>query len=541
VRQCFFENESIGQMAVAYFRKSCHRNAAVLMSAIRPIMRSGQAIPAVSNNWDARGLCTSPRQLVVQKFGGTSLGGIDKLEKVHGIVNQWHTTQNKQVVAVVSAMSSTVKIDGTTSRLLAAADCAINQRCFMEDVNKIEDIHMTIVYGSIENAAIRDEVRSAVMGELRHLRRFLESLTVIRELSGRSMDQIVGCGERLSAHLTAAVLRGRGLPAVAVDLSNLVEHVDTKSAGYQEGLIEALRVKLSPILEDQSPSIPIVTGFFGHVHGGIVEGVGRGYTDLTAALTAAAFNAEALQVWKESDGVFTGNPTKIDTARLVGMVSPKEAAELTYFGNEVLHPYTMEAAMSAQVPVHILNTFKPDGHGTVVDPAFDYNARCEQLEKDGTSHGAVTAICSKSNVMVLNLMSNRKLGSFKFLASVFDVLLRYEVKVDLVTTTEVSLSVTVNESTPKENVLRAVEELSSVGACQLKEDRAIVSIIGEGMKRHVGVASQMFAALADAGINIEMIAQGSSEVNISAVVDCNDANRAIHTIHKAFVDDVASK
>lgn len=476
----------------------------------------------------ARSWASQP--VVVQKYGGTSVGGVDKLDKVHGIVER-NLSEGRRVVAVVSAMSPENKADGTTSRLLSAANAAVEGRSFAKDLIRIEDVHMDVLYGGVSDASARDEAREILSAELRDLTRFLESLTVIKEISGRSLDRIVGCGERLSAALVSASLRGRGVPSVHVDLSDLVDDVDPSLPDYQSVLVAALRERLERTLYDENTPedvVPVLTGFFGHVSGGIVDGVGRGYTDLTAALAAAALDAEALQVWKESDGVFTGNPTKIEAARLVNVVTPREAAELTYFGNEVLHPSTMECAVSARVPVHILNTFQPEGAGTVVDPTRDPSDR-----RDGR---AVTAICSKSDVSVLNVTSNRKLGSFRFLARVFDVLMRHEIKVDLVSTTEVSLSITVNESTSSERLRVAADELSSLGRCTVKDDRAIVSLIGEGMKRQKGVAAQMFTTLAESDVNIEMIAQGSSEVNISAVVDAENAERAVRAVHREFIE-----
>lgn len=431
---------------------------------------------------------------------------------------------------MVSAMSGTVKADGTTSRLLSAAENSVQQRCFEEDLRKIEDLHMEIVYGGFKNAKVRESARNVVFEEIKELRRFLESLRVIREISGRSLDRIVGCGERLSANLVSASLQDKDIPSFAVDLSNLVESVDLRKPGYRDVLQRAVKSEMeSRLAEDNQNAVPVLTGFFGHVESGILEGVGRGYTDLTSAITASALNAECLQVWKESDGVFTGNPTKIDTARLVAQVSPREAAELTYFGNEVLHPYTMETAIEAKIPVQILNTFKLEGKGTVVDPNMCF--------EEGDVQRAATAVCSKKNVCLLNLTSNRKLGSFKFLARVFEVFMRHEVKVDLVSTTEVSLSVTINESTPLELVNRAMDELSTFGDCDLKTDRVIVSLIGEGMRSTRGMAAEMFTTLAEEDVNIEMIAQGSSEVNISVVVNESDAELAVKSLHRAFFED----
>lgn len=446
------------------------------------------------------------------------------------------THMHTGVIAVVSAMSGTIKADGTTSRLLSAAQNSIDQKCFEEDLRKIEDLHMEIVYGGFQKPQVRESARNVVFEEIKELRRFLESLRVIREISGRSLDRIVGCGERLSANLVSASLNDKDIPSFPVDLSNLVDSVDVGKAGYRNDLIRAVKSEMETRLsEDNENAVPVLTGFFGHVEGGILDGVGRGYTDLTSAITASALSADSLQVWKESDGVFTGNPTKIDTARLVSHVSPREAAELTYFGNEVLHPYTMETAIEAKIPVQILNTFKPDGKGTVVDPNR-YTSLCSDEATGGVNDSPATAVCSKKNVCLLNLTSNRKLGSFKFLSRVFEVFMRHEVKVDLVSTTEVSLSVTINESTPVELVERAMQELEAFGECDLKTDRAIVSLIGEGMRKTRGMAAEMFSTLADQNVNIEMIAQGSSEVNISVVVGADDAELAVKSLHTNFFE-----
>jgi len=249
-------------------------------------------------------------------------------------------------------------------------------------------------------------------------------------------------------------------------------------------------------------------------------------------LVAAAFKASALQVWKESDGVFTGNPTKLPRARLLHHVTPREAAELTYFGNEVLHPFTMECAIEAHIPIHILNTFKPTSPGTVIDPHRKTN-------ETQASQGIV-AVCSKKNITVLNLSSNRLLGSATFLAKVFELFAKHRVKVDLISTTEANLSLTIHESVPQSRISALAEDLMPYGQCTLFPKRAIVSCIGEGMKHQVGLAAQMFSCLSDAGINFEMITQGASEINMSVVIDQKDVDRAIELVHGRFLEKTSS-
>ena len=272
------------------------------------------------------------RQTFVQKFGGTSLGTREKLDKVVNIVSTNLKVAN--LACVVSAISSETKSAGTTSRLLHAAEAAVSEQPFQHYLNAIEDTHLDIIYSMVRTHAHRDAAKQHVLGELRNVRQFCESLTVIRELSPRSHDMIVGCGERLSAGMITAVLQEEGIPAVYVNLSHLFKSpLDATRVGYHISAINAIRESLRPY--DLDNAVPVITGYMGDVAGGIINGIGRGYSDLTAVLTSAALNADALQVWKESDGIFTANPTKVDTAKLLHVVSPREAAELTYFGNEV--------------------------------------------------------------------------------------------------------------------------------------------------------------------------------------------------------------
>lgn len=282
-------------------------------------------------------------------------------------------------------------------------------------LDAIEATHMDVINTMFKDGENRDGVTEHVSKELDNVRRFCSSLAVIRELSPRSHDMIVGCGERLSAGLISGVLRENNIPSVYVNLSNVFDALDASRRGYQLEAVAGIRNYMSS-LNASSGTVPIVTGYMGEFAGGIVDAVGRGYSDLTGALVAAAVQADALQVWKESDGIFSGNPTKMDNARLVRYVSPPEAAELTYFGNEVLHPFTMECAIEANIPIHILNTFKPESGGTVVDPAPNPEAEAER-----GAYGAV-AVVSKKGINVVSITSNRKIGSSTFTAKVFNTI-----------------------------------------------------------------------------------------------------------------------
>ena len=268
------------------------------------------------------------------------------------------------------------------------------------------------------------------------------------------------------------MLREEGIDSVNVDLSNAFPNeLDTGKRGYHHIAKGEIKKLVEPIV--RRGTVPVVTGFFGHVKGGIIKGVGRGYTDLTSALTAGALSAKALQVWKESDGVFTGNPTKLDKAKLLSLVTPTEAAELTYFGNEVLHPFTMECAIEDRVPIHILNTFKPTSGGTsIVDGDLEENF--DDMIKAREGKYGIIAVCSKKGVPVLNLQSNRQLDSANFYARVFELMAAHNIKADLISTSVANLSVTLHETTPQSRIEGLVADLEEIGVPKIRWNRAIV-------------------------------------------------------------------
>ena len=460
---------------------------------------------------------------VVQKFGGTSLGNAERLLNVARIIKQ--SQQDARPVVVVSAMSSYTKAEGTTSRLLEAGQQALLGGPFFRILDLVEQTHLEALEQAIPDSDIRAEIQEGIQQELRSLKSFLEAINVIREISPRSQDLIVGTGERLSARLLSGVLRGMGVDAVYVNLS---ECVQTESENNDDAFYLSLQQDFVELLPKER-RVPVVTGFFGFVTGGIIERIGRGYTDLTAALIAAELQAWELQIWKEVDGIFSADPRKVPQARVLDEISPDEAAELTYFGSEVIHPFTMERAIKNQVAIRIKNTFAPEKPGTVIVPEglgeAERNLRREQ-------NRIAVAVTTKNHVNVLNINSNRMLHASGFIAQVFDAFRRHNVVIDLISTSEVNISCTVETS---DRLTDLLDDLSTLGKVTLEQDRAILSLVGEGMHSTVGVSGKMFSTLANAGINIELITQGASEINISCVIGQADAQKALQVIHEAFL------
>ena len=295
-----------------------------------------------------------------------------------------------------------------------------------------------------------------IKAECLKLRSFMIAAEVIDELSPRSQDYIISVGEKLSARIFSAVLESQGILSAYVNLDKLVDkRFDERMIDqtFYDYLVQRLHSVLEPLVKDH---VCVVTGFLGPVPGGVIHTIGRGYTDLTAALVAVALKAQELQIWKEVDGIFTADPRKVPRAKKIDAISPEEAAELTYYGSEVIHPFTMEQVIRASIPIRIKNTFKPDGQGTIILPEghlVDASPRSRHP----------TAVTIKDNVIVLNVHSNRKSVSHGFFAQIFLTLDKFGIVVDLISTSEVHISMALNPNLNKEKLQEALVQLNKYG------------------------------------------------------------------------------
>ena len=312
--------------------------------------------------------------MLVQKYGGTSVGNAQRLIQVAEIIQSFQISENQrpdlrtkkeQLVIVVSAMNPNKKRLGTSSQLLQAAQLSIQGQNFHPILQKLKIFHQETAHDSIQDPTIRKNLHRLIEKLFELLENFLEALTVIRELSPRSSDRILRVGEKLSALVLSHVLKDRNISSEYMDLSNIAppNHKKADPIFYQV-LERILKEKIGKTLENQK--IPILTGFIGEIPEGILNAIGRGYSDFTASLVSVAIQARELQIWKEVDGIFTADPQIVPQAQPIDMLTPKEASELTYFGSQVIHPFTMERVIQAKIPVRIKNTFHPEGNGTVI-------------------------------------------------------------------------------------------------------------------------------------------------------------------------------
>ncbi|MDH5560659.1 MAG: aspartate kinase [Deltaproteobacteria bacterium] len=452
---------------------------------------------------------------IIQKFGGTSIGNAERMLNVVGIVAQT-IKKGTHPIIVLSATSGSNKNEGTTNKLLEASKAAIEGGTYYKIIDMIEEKHHEIIKQAVTDKAIASQVRDEITLELNRLKSFLDAIQVIGEISPRSSDVILGTGEKLSARIFSAILNSHGIDSEFINLDNLV---DQDFDEINQIFCKYLQKRLKSIILNCGNRVPVVTGFFGFVPNGILKSIGRGYTDFTAALIAAGLKAKELQIWKEVDGVFSADPHKVKTARVLKSISPDEALELSYYGSEVIHPFTMEQVSAVQVPLRIKNTFNPDLPGTIIEHSSDNN----QFKS------RATAVTVKRDITVLNLHSNRMLMAYGFMTKVFDVLNRYEIVIDMITTSEVNISMTIDDT---HNLTKAIKELEKLGDVSIKKNMAILSLVGQRMKHSVGVAGEMFSRLAESGINIELISQGASEINISCVFEDRYSDQALQSVHK---------
>ncbi|KAJ2864317.1 Aspartokinase [Coemansia aciculifera] len=491
------------------------------------------------------------KPILVLKFGGTSVGKF--VQNICGQIIP-DLLKTHRVIVVCSARSTDVKAKGTTTRLVKAADAVLSDASVdhQQIVQDILEDHLEAAQENIVDEQIKESLSQRLTDVCRRLKVFLEAAEVINEVSPKSKDIIVGTGEKLACEYVAALLQDKGVDAKYVNLEKAIDrHFD--ASHLDQTFYDYLSQRFATIVRACGDTVPVVTGYFGPCPGSILYSIGRGYTDLTAALIAVGVGAQELQVWKEVDGIFTADPRKVPTARLLRIITPEEAAELTYYGSEVIHPFTMEQVIRAAIPIRIKNVQNPDGAGTVIfpdllsrpassmgsgEPSPSLNTP-EMLLENGymldLSRRHPTAVTIKDEITVLNIHSNRKSVSHGFFARIFSILDKYGITVDLISTSEVHVSMALSNLVIERNLQPAIEELSSLGAVDIMRNMAILSLVGKQMRNMVGIAGSMFQTLAQSGVNIEMISQGASEINISCVIDNTKSSIALRAIHETLL------
>ncbi|MBI3297736.1 MAG: aspartate kinase [Elusimicrobia bacterium] len=436
--------------------------------------------------------------MIVMKFGGSSVAGAERIRAVAELVRG---RLAEKPVVVVSAFR------GVTDDLLALAKAALKGD--REGVQAVRRRHND----AADELGVDRELVKEQLDELSDLAR---GISLLKELTPRTLDYAAGFGERLSSRLIAAYLTKAGIPARQFDAHEAGLLTDARH-GSANPLPEAdaeLKKSLGTVKETA-----VVTGFIGRAPSGDMTTLGRNGSDYTAAILGAALGAREIQIWSDTDGIMTADPRLVPEARPIASLSFEEASELAYYGGKVLHPHTLVPAIRKGIPIRVLNTFKPDLPGTSV------LAKLEERAKGPRS------IAFRRHLSVVSVTSPRMLMGWGFLARIFEVFARLQVAVDMVTTSEVTVSVTVDD--PR-RVEEAARELGSEFEVTVEKDMTIVCVVGDGIRAAPGIAGEVFSALRDAAVNVSMISQGASKINLAFVVADADVPKAVQALHRRF-------
>ncbi|KAL1508800.1 hypothetical protein AB1Y20_004895 [Prymnesium parvum] len=468
-----------------------------------------------------RAALSPPSLSVVMKFGGSSVADASRIREVCLLV-QNQLAQGVRAHLVCSAMGK------TTNNLLDASARALHSG--EVDLSAVRSLHeATIEALELEGTAHAHEIRQL----LAECERTLSGVAMLRELSARSRDLIVSYGERLSGRMVAAQLVASGVEARQYESWDLGV-ITNSDYGEASVLDESWPVIKERVLAIPPGVVAVITGFIGKDATGRVTTLGRGGSDLTASLIAAAAGFDEAQVWKDVDGILTADPRVCPSARPVPQVSFEEAAELAYFGAQVLHPVAMQPARRVNMPVRVKNSYNPSAAGTLITQAGSAT-RCD-----------VTAITSKTGVQMVDITSTRMLGAHGFLARTFEAFAKHAISVDTIASSEVSVSLTLNRNlalprkdrneAPEATALDAlVRELSAFAEVHTSDGHTIITLIAN-VEKSSSVMAQVFSVMSEHGIQVEMLSQGASKVNISLVVPEARGVDAIKALHAHFFE-----
>ena len=446
--------------------------------------------------------------MIVAKFGGTSVADAAAIRRLIEIIR---ARRDAQPVVVVSALAT------VTDSLLALAPLVESGKGSAVDAAVLALVahHAETARGLAGAEAALEQIRRDAETLCRELTR-----TLGRRLSPAGLDALAGRGELWSSRLIAAAMSGAGLDAIWVDIRPIMITDDRfgRAAPRTDLMESRVQSVLAPLAK--AGRIAVTQGFLGSTADGRPTTLGRGGSDYTAALLGAALEAERVEIWTDVNGLMTADPRIVPSARTLRAASYEEAAELATFGAKVLHPATAQPLVKAGIPIVVLNSTRPEEAGTVIEPSAE-------LERMGDS--PIRSISFKRGITVINVRAPRMLGAFGFLRTMFEVFERHEVVVDVLASSEVSVSLTVEGRSRLDAV---VSELAELGEVRVEHERAIVAVVGIGLKHTPGVAARIFKAVQPD--NVEVISQGASAINMTFVVREEDGPGVVQRLHQEF-------
>lgn len=448
--------------------------------------------------------------MIVMKFGGTSVGTADAIKRLADIVK---SRVKRSPVVVVSAFSKATDILQEAANLSAAGE--IQQA--RKKISELKKRHLETASEVISDKKLFEKASEKIEELFSEISDLIKGVNLLSEISDRILARTVSYGELLSTSVIHPALVSAGIKTELADARDFITTDGSPVRG--EPCIEEIKTKAPEILGKiiSTGSAVLTQGFIARSRNGNPSTLGRGGSDFTASLIGLAMHADEIEIWTDVDGMLTADPRKVPDAKLVTAISFEEAAELAYFGAKVLHPSTIQPALEKNIPVRVLNSMNPDGKGTLIVP------------DSKTNKGGIKSISCKENIRVVNIFSTKMLNSYGFLKRIFEIFDHNQTSVDVITTSEVNVSLTMDN---EEHIDDIIKELSEFSRVRIEEDQALICVVGKDLRYTKGVAKRVFQALGD--FNITMISQGASLINLSFVVDKNDAEKVMQNLHNEF-------
>ncbi|HEY8258567.1 MAG TPA: lysine-sensitive aspartokinase 3 [Gemmatimonadales bacterium] len=446
--------------------------------------------------------------MIVAKFGGTSVADAEAIGRLIEIVR---SRAGSQPIVVVSALARV-----TDALLALAQQCGSGDGAGLEAaLGALLERHESIARALPGCSAAVDSIAT----DAAELRREVTAARD-RRLSPAELDAVAGRGELWSSRLVAAAMSGAGLDADWIDIRSMLvtDGRFGRATPYVQVLNQRARDRLKPSAE--AGRIPVTQGFIGATATGVATTLGRGGSDFTAALLGAALEAERVEIWTDVDGLMTADPRIVPSARTLPVASYEEAAELATFGARILHPATALPLARIGIPIVILNSKHPERPGTTIGP---------QAELKPMGDSPIRSISWKQGITVVNIRAPRMLGAYGFLRALFEVFERHETVVDVLASGEVSISITIEDRSRLDQIAR---DLAELGEVWIEERRAIIAIVGVGLRHTPGLAGRVFNAVWPA--NVEIISQGASAINMTFVVREEDGPDVVRRLHQEF-------
>jgi aspartate kinase len=451
--------------------------------------------------------------MIVMKFGGTSVQDAEAIDRISRIVKE---RLPQKPVVVVSAMAK------VTDQLLNMARSAGSgdRDTAIKLCRQLQERHYNTA-GELLGTGVFTDFHSNLAAHFESLEELLRGIVAVGELTPRTTDMIAAYGEILSSNVVTAAFAARGLESVLVDSRHCIvtDSTHTRATPLFDETNECLQAKVAPLLTEGK--VPVMGGFIGANKAGTTTTIGRGGSDFSAAIIGAGLNAERIEIWTDVDGMMTTDPNLCPDAKRIKVISFDEAAELAYFGAKVLHPATVLPAVQKNIPVYILNSRNPTCEGTRI------SARAPH------SKNFFKAIAAKKRITIIDVAAPRMLLAHGFLKSIFDAFDRHRIAIDVVSTSEVSVSLTVDSN---ESIPALAADLSKLADVKYEGRKAIVCLVGENLRETPGITARVFAELTD--VKIRMISQGASEINLTFVIEEEAVPDVVRRLHKTFFSEL---